>query len=403
MDPAVRDVKRRTLRKKLGLAYGPYKVARQAVGHVRKSGTVRRILSRKDQPVKLHIASGENYKEGWVNIDLHPITRKDVLHDLSKGIPFPDNSVDFIYNEHFIEHLSYKDGFAFMNEAYRVLKPGGVMRIACPDLNFWIEGYAKDNWRSQEWVGLINAHWYPNRCFMLNQHMREDGGHKYIYNYEGLSARLNEAGFFSHHIHQVQMNQSAYPELRNIDWRGDSLIVEARKDRSFAASGPLLTVIVPAYNNEATIKKTLDSILTQKTDFKFIVKVAEDGSKDGTQKILMEYREKHPGIIRLFMEGKSKGAEKALRRVLKTVDTEFLAFVEAGDIWSDPHKLQTQIDALKANPDDTLVERAAGGRKSDFVANKVMSLHNVTAPTPLGKSRLKRILSSLVSSYQKKG
>lgn len=301
--------------------------------------------------------------------------------------------MDFIYNEHFIEHLSYKDGFAFMNEAYRVLKPGGVMRIACPDLTFWIEGYAKDNWRSQEWVGLINAHWYPNRCFMLNQHMREDGGHKYIYDYEGLSTRLNEAGFFSHHIHQVQMNQSIYPDLRDIDWREDSLIVEARKDRSFAASGPLLTVVVPAYNNAATIKKTLDSILAQKTDFKFIVKVAEDGSKDGTQKILMEYREKHPGIIRLFMEGKSKGAEKVLHRVLKTVDTEFLAFAEAGDTWSDTHKLQAQMAVLKANP-----YQAEGNL---LFTEKFMS--NVTAPTPLGKSRLKKVLSSLVPSYKKKG
>ena len=345
MEPVVRDVKRRTLRKKLGLAYGPYKVARQVLGHIQRPGKIKQILSRKDQPIKLHIASGENYKEGWVNIDLHPITRKDILHDLSNGIPFPDNSVDFNYNEHFIEHLSYEHGLAFMNEAYRVLKPGGVLRTACPDLTFWVDGYTKDNWRAQEWVGLINAHWYPNRSFMLNQHMREDGGHKHIYDYEGLAARLNEAGFFSHHIHQVQMNQSAYPELQNIDWRGDSLIVEARKDHSFASSGPLLTVVVAAFNNETTIKKTLDSILAQKTSFKFIIKVAEDGSTDATQKILVEYREKHPGLIQLFMQGKSRGIEKAVNRVLKTVDTQYYVLLAAGDDWSDPGKLQRQVDA----------------------------------------------------------
>jgi predicted SAM-dependent methyltransferase len=381
MEPA-KQVKKRTLRKKLGLAYGPYKGVRLAIDYVRSIGKVNRILARKDQPIKLHIGSGDNYKDGWINIDLHPVTKKDLLHNLANGIPFPDNSVDFIYHEHFIEHLSYKDGFAFMNEAFRVLKPGGVMRISCPDLDFLVETYIKDNWRyhakdntpSQEWEKMVESHrLYPSKVFMLNQTMREDGGHQYLYNFAELAARLNEAGFFSHHIHEMQMNQSDYPDLQNIDWRGNSLIVEARKDRSFAEN-PLLTVVIPACNNEATIRKTLDSVLAQKTNFKFIVKAAEDGSKDGTQKILMEYREKHPDIIKPYMQSKSLGAEKALHRVLKTVDTEFIAFVGGGDYWNDPGKLQTQVDVLKANPDcvmsahNTIVNDAAGNSKSEFVA-----------------------------------
>ncbi len=415
--------------------------AGRVVGHARSFGKVQFYLSRKDQPLKLHIGCGRNYKESWINIDFDPATRKDILHDLSKGIPFPDNSVDFIYNEHFIEHLSYKDGFAFMNEAYRVLKPGGVLRIACPDLDFMIEGYTKDNWRSQEWVGLINAHWYPSKGYAFNQNLREDGEHRYMYNYDDLAARLNEAGFFSHHIHAKKMGHSTYPELQNIERRADSLVVEARKDRSFAQS-PLLTVVVLSRNNETTIVKTLDSILAQKADFKFIIKVAEDGSKDRTQQVLLEYQEKHPDVIRLMMNGRSLGAEKALHRVLKTIDTEYFAFIEGGDCWTDTGKLQMQIDALRENPQAAVSTHLTSlkdgpskdhpsslvcrnvldlpsipfymARKEDLYSlyssagnslfiDKAMAEHNAAEPVSLfSKPRLKSAAYSVMSSYRKR-
>ena len=106
-----------------------------------------------------------------------------------------------------------------------------------------------------------------------------------------------------------------------------------------------MTVVVPVFNNEDTIKKTLDSILAQKTNFQSIIKVAEDGSTDATQKILVEYREKHPAVIQLFMQGKSRGMEKAVQRVLKTVDTQYYILLAGGDDWSDAGKLQRQVDA----------------------------------------------------------
>ena len=362
---------------------GLKKGVRLAIGHAQNFGKVEAILSRKNQPIKLHCGSGGNYKDGWINIDYSPISKKDILHNLSKDIPFPDNSVDFIYTEHFIEHIPYEAALVFMVDAYRVLKPGGVLRISCPDLDFLVEAYNKDNWRthskeadrSEEWADVVDAHWYPNKSCMFNQAMREDGEHKHIYNFEDMAARLNEAGFFLHHIHQMKMNQSDYPELRDVDWRGDSLIVEAKKDRSFSPDH-LLTVVVQAENDEATIAKTLDSILAQKTDFKFIIKVAEDLSRDGTRKILMNYQGKYPEAIRLIMSPKRVGAEKALYRVLKTVDTEYLAFVEGGDYWSDPDKLQTQVDALKKNPactvsaHNTLMDDAAHNKKYNFVTTE---------------------------------
>ena len=56
---------------------------------------------------KLHVGCGEIYLEDWINIDIES-PKADLIHDLRKPLPFEDDSIDFIYNEHFIEHLDLK-------------------------------------------------------------------------------------------------------------------------------------------------------------------------------------------------------------------------------------------------------------------------------------------------------
>lgn len=195
----------------------------------RKNKLLAHKIEKYNTPIKLHIGCGRNYKEGWINIDSNPDVRLDVMHDLSQGIPCFDNSVDYIYSEHFIEHLTYDEGFAFINEAFRVLKPSGVLRIACPDLDVLIKSYIDDTWREMEWVKLINAYWYPSRGYMLNQCMIEDGFHKYIYNKEDLIRRLTEAGFVPNNIFVQEVNLSKFKHLENIEKRKDSMVIEAQK------------------------------------------------------------------------------------------------------------------------------------------------------------------------------
>ena len=57
-----------------------------------------------------------------------------VRWDLRRGIPYPDSSFDVVYNSHFLEHLRRRDAGEFLTECNRVLRPGGVIRIAVPDL-----------------------------------------------------------------------------------------------------------------------------------------------------------------------------------------------------------------------------------------------------------------------------
>src|ERR1017187_4663347 len=69
----------------------------------------------------------------WLNTDIEPVASEAYM-DATKRFPLPDGVLSYIYSEHLIEHLSYRDGLAMLAESYRTLKPGGKVRIATPNL-----------------------------------------------------------------------------------------------------------------------------------------------------------------------------------------------------------------------------------------------------------------------------
>lgn len=199
----------------------------------RKTKFFNRQFTQRSGPLKLHIGCGTQYKSSWVNIDNNSdenIATLDINWDLGKGIPFEDESVDYIYHEHFIEHLSYEQGLRFLSECYRVLKVGGVMRVACPDLDALIKEYLEDTWRAQSWVTKYQCQWMPSRCYMLNACMNEQPwGHKYVYNKEDLMQRLCDAGYSAGDIFEEEFNRSQYECLQGLDNREDSMFFDALK------------------------------------------------------------------------------------------------------------------------------------------------------------------------------
>ena len=186
-----------------------------------------------DQPLKLHIGCGTQYKPSWINIDNNSDTNIETLDidwDLRKGMPFEDQSVDYIYHEHFIEHLSYEEGLIFMSDCYRVLKFGGVMRIACPDLDALVKCYIEGTWHEQSWVKKYQCEWMPSSAYMLNACMNENPwGHKYVYNKEDLKRRLCDAGYTLENISEASLNESEYELLQGLDNREDSMFFDALK------------------------------------------------------------------------------------------------------------------------------------------------------------------------------
>jgi predicted SAM-dependent methyltransferase len=75
---------------------------------------------------KIQFCSGNNVLIDWENYD------KQI--DISKPLPFDNNSIDFIFLEHGLEHITQIEGIDFLKECYRILKINGVMRIAFPDI-----------------------------------------------------------------------------------------------------------------------------------------------------------------------------------------------------------------------------------------------------------------------------
>jgi predicted SAM-dependent methyltransferase len=81
----------------------------------------------------LNLGCGSRYVQGWANLDF--VATKDVIgHDLRKPLPFADGEFDIVYHSHVLEHFSKIDATRFLRECWRVLKPGGLCRIAVPDL-----------------------------------------------------------------------------------------------------------------------------------------------------------------------------------------------------------------------------------------------------------------------------
>lgn len=82
----------------------------------------------------VNLGCGECYHPEWINIDIISHTPDVIAFDLRKGIPLPDKSSDVVYHSNIIEHFRRNDALFFMRECFRILKPGGIIRVATPDL-----------------------------------------------------------------------------------------------------------------------------------------------------------------------------------------------------------------------------------------------------------------------------
>lgn len=149
---------------------------------------------------KLHLGCGDHLLRGWLDTDLHPRIPGVMQLDASRPLPFADNSFDYVFSEHLIEHMPYPQGCDLLAECRRILKPGGVMRLATPDLAFLLGLYLPDKSGIQQafldWSKKRFLPWAPSAddTFVINNAMR-DWGHQFIYDDKVLRRALAEAGF----------------------------------------------------------------------------------------------------------------------------------------------------------------------------------------------------------------
>jgi SAM-dependent methyltransferase len=137
-----------------------------------------------------------------------------VHHEVRYGLPFADQSVDYVYSSHFLEHLYREDAEGFLTESFRVLKTGGVIRILTPDLAEAIAAYEEGH--KEEALSTF----FSGRVGMYGQH-------HYLYDYDILRDLLVSIGFAQ--VTRPQYREGLVPDVEVLDGRPGSLIAEATK------------------------------------------------------------------------------------------------------------------------------------------------------------------------------
>lgn len=120
---------------------------------------------------------------------------------------------------------------------------------------------------------------------------------------------------------------------------------------------PLVAINCITYNHEMYIREALEGFVMQQTSFPFVAIVHDDASTDGTPAIIREYAAKYPKIIQPIFETENQyskrngSVSRIMREAINATEAKYVAYCEGDDYWTDPLKLQKQIDFLEANPD----------------------------------------------------
>jgi predicted SAM-dependent methyltransferase len=135
----------------------------------------------------INLGCGNRFHEDWVNVDFASNDARVKNVNLLSGIPYEDNTFDVAYHSHVLEHFAPEDGKSFLKECFRILKPGGVLRVAIPDLEVIARNYIKYLDAAMEGDRDADANYNWTLIEMYDQVVRHQSGgefQKYIYQKE---------------------------------------------------------------------------------------------------------------------------------------------------------------------------------------------------------------------------
>lgn len=113
---------------------------------------------------------------------------------------------------------------------------------------------------------------------------------------------------------------------------------------------PLVSVCMTTYNHEPYLRQAIEGVLGQQTSFCTELVLGEDCSSDGTAEICREYVQKYPGRVRLVTDTHNVGWRANYRRTFEACRGKYVAYCDGDDWWSDPQKLQLQVDLMESDP-----------------------------------------------------
>ncbi len=178
----------------------------------------------------LRIISKQVYETNWPFELIRRI-------DLRKGIPLLDESVDFIYCSHFLEHLTYDSAVRLLKECHRVLRHEGLIRLVCPDLKLITSKYLQ---KDLNYILFnVSSKADLSKAFIRSLCLSDDRPvveriffpgslHRFMYDFDSLEGLLTLCGFIN--IERREFKQGVTPDIDRLDNRPEeSLYVEAQK------------------------------------------------------------------------------------------------------------------------------------------------------------------------------
>jgi predicted SAM-dependent methyltransferase len=223
--------------------------------------------------IKLNIGCGDRFLTDWMNLDFTSDNEYVLQCDVTKGIPLENGTCCMVYSSHVLEHFSKSNGEAFIKECYRVLQPGGILRIVVPDLetlaSLYLESLNKVRKNNSDII-IANYDW--SVIEMIDQMVRERSGgamwdfwvQKHIINEEHIKNRMGLVFInvrnqiknpkTEKHSNEVTKSHKATTIREKLSWRIKKLIPNFRrynnieKEVSFYETGELHKWMYDSYS-----------------------------------------------------------------------------------------------------------------------------------------------------------
>ena len=183
----------------------------------------------KDQRIKLHLGCGKRCIPGFIHIDLSDHPHIDHRFDIRDLAVFPDEYADLVYASHVLEYFDRHEVVSVLTDWHRVLKKGGILRIAVPDIEALIELYQRIH-DLDRILGPLYGRWEVSEDLVIY--------HKTVYDFDSLARLLTAVGFDNprrydwrqtEHRHHDDYSQAYYPHMDKEHGLLISLNVEATK------------------------------------------------------------------------------------------------------------------------------------------------------------------------------
>jgi predicted SAM-dependent methyltransferase len=213
--------------------FGVYEIFRDNKKQVKRIKTQERVINdylNANEVKKMQIGCGTNLLEGWLNTDLNDIGSV-VFLDAGGVFPIESDTFDFVYSEHLFEHLKVEQQLNMLVESYRILKKGGIMRIATPNLDFLFNIYADPT--TPVHVDYVNhsVNTYPCLKSVYNSIIDKEEyynyvinnffkawGHQMIHNFSSIKKLALQCNYAN--VRECKVGESEVSFLQNIEKHG---------------------------------------------------------------------------------------------------------------------------------------------------------------------------------------